>query len=70
MAAATYACDAGYDCEGTTAWLMPMATVCATNLKSLDVRTQLPVTMTLMLLTTTAAVPSSTSAACGGDGIA
>ena len=46
-----------------TAWRMPIVTVCVTNLKSLDVRTQLLVTTMRMLLTTTAAVPNSTSVA-------
>ena len=46
-----------------TASTIQTVTVCVTNLKSLDVRTQLPVTMTRMLLTTTAAVPNSTSVA-------
>ena len=55
--------DTGYDCDGNCLMRMLMATVCVTNLKSLDVRTQLPVTMTRMLLTTTAAVPNSTSVA-------
>ena len=59
--ACTYA-DTGYDCEGNC-WRMPTATVYVTNLKWLDVPTQLPVTMTLMLPMTTAAVPNSTSAA-------
>ena len=51
--------EAGYDCEGNCR-RMPMATVCVTNLKSQDAPMQLPVTMTLMLPMTTAAVPNST----------
>ena len=52
-----------YDCDGNCL-AMPTATVYATNLKWQDAPMQLPVTMTLMLPMTTAAVPNSTSAAC------
>ena len=46
-----------------TASTIQTVTVCVTNLKSPDVRTQLPVTMTRMLLTTTANSCRSTSVA-------